>query len=116
LGIVENMSLYHCPNCGDEHDPFGRGGAEEIADSYDVDLLGQLPIHEDFGADGTADPAVKLEGSPVRESVRDLVDDIADRVGEVNRRKVADMLDLGGREEDRTPADGQSQGGAGPKL
>ena len=46
----------------------------------------------------------------------DLVDDIADAVGEVNRRKVADMLDLGGREEDKSPVDGRTQGGTGPKL
>ena len=119
LGIVENMSLYHCPNCEEEHDPFGRGGAEEIADIYDIDLLGQIPIHEDFGADGTADPAVKLEGSPVREPMIELVDGIADRVGEVNRRKVADMLELGGRDEDKSPvegAQGGSQSGPGPKL
>ena len=56
------------------------------------------------------------EDSPVREPVRDLVDGIADRIGEVNRRKVADMLDLGGREEDQSPADGRPKGGAGPKL
>ncbi len=116
LGIVENMSLYHCPNCEDVHDPFGRGGAEEIADAYDVDLLGQIPIHEDFGADGTADPAVKLEDSSVREPMLDLVDDIADAVGEVNRRKVADMLDLGGRDEDKSPVDDQPGAGTGPKL
>lgn len=116
LGIVENMSLYHCPNCAETHDPFGRGGAEEIADAYDVDLLGQIPIHEDFGADGTDDPAVKLEGSPVRESIVGLVDSIADRVGEVNRRKVADMLELGGRKEDKSPVEESPQGGPGPKL
>jgi ATP-binding protein involved in chromosome partitioning len=116
LGIVENMSLYHCPNCDEVHDPFGRGGAEEIAKDYDVDLLGQIPIHEDFGADGTADPAVKLEGSSVRDPVVEIVNDIADRVGEVNRRKVADMLDLGGREEDKSPVEGSAQGGPGPKL
>ena len=117
LGIVENMSLYHCPSCGDEHDPFGRGGAEEMVDSYGVDLLGQVPIHEDFGADGTEDPAVKLEGSPVRESMRELVDDIADKIGETNRRKVAGMLDLGGRKEDKSPVDGtQPEAESGPKL
>jgi ATP-binding protein involved in chromosome partitioning len=115
LGIVENMSLYQCPSCGEEHDPFGRGGAKEIAESYDVELLGQLPIDEDFGADGSSDPVVKLEGSPVRERTRELIDSIADRVGEVNRRKVADMLDLGGREEDKSPVDGAA-GGPGPKL
>jgi ATP-binding protein involved in chromosome partitioning len=111
LGIVENMSLYHCPNCDDVHDPFGRGGAEEIAEAYEVDLLGQIPIHEDFGADGTASPAVKLEDSPVRESMIELIDTIADHVGEVNRRKVAGMLDVG-REENRSPVDDSPQGGA----
>jgi len=119
LGIVENMSLYQCSSCGDEHDPFGRGGAEEISESYGVELLGQIPIHEDFGADGTADPAVKLEDSPVRDNVVELVDGIADRIGEVNRRTVADMLDLGGREEDRSPVDDSPAGGSsgpGPKL
>ena len=116
LGIVENMSLYHCPSCEETHDPFGRGGAQEISDSYDVELLGQIPIHEDFGADGTTDPVVKLEGSPVREPMVELADSIADRVGEVNRRKVADMLDLGGREEDKSPVEESSRGGAGPKL
>ena len=119
LGIVENMSHYQCSNCGDEHDPFGRGGAEEISDSYGVDLLGQIPIHEDFGADGTADPAVKLEGSSVRDTMIELVDNIADHVGEVNRRKVAGMLELGGREEDKSPVEESTQGGAsgsGPKL
>jgi ATP-binding protein involved in chromosome partitioning len=116
LGIVENMSLYHCPNCGDQHDPFGRGGAEEIAEDYDVQLLGQIPIHEDFGADGTADPAVKLEDSSVRDTMMELIDDIADSIGDVNRRKVADMLDLGGREEDKSPVDESPSGGTGPKL
>ncbi|PSP27691.1 MRP family ATP-binding protein [Halobacteriales archaeon QH_2_65_14] len=59
LGIVENMSSFHCPSCGDSHDPFGSEGAEKIAEDYDVELLGKLPIHEDYGSDGTTDPVVK---------------------------------------------------------
>ncbi|CAI50561.1 Fe-S cluster carrier protein ApbC [Natronomonas pharaonis DSM 2160] len=115
LGIVENMSRYHCPSCGDEHDPFGRGGAEEMVESYDVELLGQLPIHEDFGADGSELPAVKLDASPVQDAAQSVMTDIADRLGEVNRLKVADMLELG-REEDKSPVDESPQSQSGPKL
>ena len=92
LGVVENMSAYRCPNCGDEHDPFGRGGAAEIADQYDVTLLPTLPIHADFGADGSDAPVVLDEESPVREPTVELVEQVIDRIGEVNRRTVAEHV------------------------
>jgi ATP-binding protein involved in chromosome partitioning len=87
------MSAFHCGNCGDVHDPFGSGGAEAIAEDYNVKNLGSLPIHEDFGADGTTDPVVKDESSPVHDSAVELVEGMADRIGEINRRKVAGRLD-----------------------
>ena len=93
LGIVENMSQFHCANCGDTHDPFGSGGAEKIAEDYGVENLGSLPIHEDYGADGTTDPVVKNEESAVNDSAVELIETIADRIGEVNRRKAAGILD-----------------------
>ena len=95
LGIVENMSSFYCGSCGDKHDPFGSGGAEKISDDYGVVNLGELPIHEDFGADGTTDPVVKNTESPVHEETVDLIERVADRIGEVNRRKAAGKLELG---------------------
>ena len=92
LGVVENMSAYRCPNCGDEHDPFGRGGAAEIAEQYDVTMLPTLPIHADFGADGSEAPVVLDEDSPVREPTIDLVEQVIDRISEVNRRTVAEHV------------------------
>jgi len=44
LGIVENMSLHVCSNCGHEEPIFGAGGGERMAGDYDVELLGQLPL------------------------------------------------------------------------
>ena len=93
LGIVENMSEFHCGSCGDTHDPFGSGGGEKIAEDYDVENLGSLPIHEDFGADGTTDPVVKDAESPVHDAALELVEAMADRIGEVNRRKAAGKLE-----------------------
>ncbi len=44
LGIIENMSTHVCSNCGHEESVFGTGGGEEMAQDFDVELLGQLPL------------------------------------------------------------------------
>ncbi|MDF2096107.1 iron-sulfur cluster carrier protein ApbC [Aquibaculum arenosum] len=44
FGIVENMSLYVCPNCGHEAHIFGHGGAVQEAEKLGVDLLGEIPL------------------------------------------------------------------------
>lgn len=44
LGIIENMSLYHCPNCGHEAHIFGHGGAKAEAERLGVPFLGELPL------------------------------------------------------------------------
>lgn len=45
LGVVENMSVHICSNCGHEEALFGHGGGERVAEEYDTTLLGQLPLH-----------------------------------------------------------------------
>ncbi|HJF72678.1 iron-sulfur cluster carrier protein ApbC [Gallibacterium anatis] len=45
LGVVENMSVHICANCGHHEAIFGTGGAEKIAKRYNIKLLGQLPLH-----------------------------------------------------------------------
>ncbi|MBT5483806.1 MAG: iron-sulfur cluster carrier protein ApbC [Gammaproteobacteria bacterium] len=44
LGIVENMSIHVCSECGHSEHIFGDGGANRIAQNYDVPLLGHLPL------------------------------------------------------------------------
>jgi ATP-binding protein involved in chromosome partitioning len=44
LGVVENMSTHVCSNCGHEEPIFGAGGGARIADQYDTELLGSLPL------------------------------------------------------------------------
>ncbi len=44
LGVVENMSLHICSNCGHAEPVFGAGGGERIARDYQTVLLGQLPL------------------------------------------------------------------------
>ncbi len=44
LGIIENMSYYHCPNCGHQAEIFGHGGARKEAERLGVDCLGEIPL------------------------------------------------------------------------
>jgi ATP-binding protein involved in chromosome partitioning len=44
LGIVENMSYFACPHCGERSDIFSHGGARETAERYGVDFLGEIPL------------------------------------------------------------------------
>lgn len=44
LGIIENMSIHICSQCGHSESIFGTGGGAEMATQYAIDLLGQLPL------------------------------------------------------------------------
>ncbi|MFL9828389.1 P-loop NTPase [Rhodoplanes sp. SY1] len=45
LGIVENMSYFLCPKCGERSDIFGHGGARDEAARLGVPFLGEVPLH-----------------------------------------------------------------------
>ena len=44
LGIVENMAMHTCSNCGHVEHIFGEGGGERMAKEYEVEYLGGLPL------------------------------------------------------------------------
>jgi ATP-binding protein involved in chromosome partitioning len=48
LGIVENMSYFLCPKCGERAEIFGHGGAREEAEKLGVPFLGEIPLHLDI--------------------------------------------------------------------
>lgn len=45
LGIVENMSIYVCPNCNHQEHIFGEGGGQKMCDEYNTTFLGSLPLN-----------------------------------------------------------------------
>ena len=48
LGLVENMSYFVCPKCGERSDIFGHGGAQHEAERQGVPFLGAVPLHMDI--------------------------------------------------------------------
>jgi len=78
LGIVENMSYFLCPHCGERSDIFGHGGARREAERLNVPFLGEVPLDMDIREKSDA-------GLPVVATVPDgshakLFRDIAERV------------------------------------
>ena len=51
IGVVENMSLHICSNCGHEERIFGEGGGERMCKDYSVEFLGALPLDGAIRAD-----------------------------------------------------------------
>ena len=66
LGIVENMSVHVCTNCGHVEHMFGAGGGARMAAQYGVALLGELPLDARMReeADGGAPTVVAAPDSP----------------------------------------------------
>lgn len=66
LGVVENMSMHICSQCGHQEAIFGSGGASRMAEEYGVDLLGELPLDLQIRKDvdeGTPTVVADPEGS-----------------------------------------------------
>ncbi|WP_290648628.1 iron-sulfur cluster carrier protein ApbC [Aquisalimonas sp.] len=74
LGIVENMSTHICSQCGHEEHIFGSGGGNRIAEQYEVDLLGSLPLsmHIREQADGGKPTVISEPDTPTAESYREM--------------------------------------------
>ncbi|AMM85529.1 Mrp/NBP35 family ATP-binding protein [Martelella sp. AD-3] len=63
LGIVENMSAFICPNCGETHHIFGHGGAKAEAEKIGVPFLGEVPLAMDIRTTSDAGTPV-VAGEP----------------------------------------------------
>ena len=44
FGVIENMSTHVCTQCGHEEAIFGAHGAQKMAEEYDLELLGEIPL------------------------------------------------------------------------
>jgi ATP-binding protein involved in chromosome partitioning len=64
LGIVENMSTFICPKCGERSDIFGHGGAEAEAERLGVPFLGAIPLDMEIRSRSDA-------GQPITATVPD---------------------------------------------
>ncbi|BFM17597.1 iron-sulfur cluster carrier protein ApbC [Maricurvus nonylphenolicus] len=74
LGVVENMATHICTNCGHEEHIFGEGGGKRIAEDYQTELLGALPLDLSIreNADAGRPSVVAEPDGPIAQTYRDI--------------------------------------------
>ena len=78
LGLVENMSVFVCPNCGHESHIFSHGGARAVAETLDVPFLGEIPLVPAIRETSDAGVPIVVQAPDSREAAAFLA--IAERV------------------------------------
>jgi len=82
LGIVENMSVFICPNCGHESHIFGHGGARDTAHRLAVPFLGEIPLVPKIRETSDAGTPIVAEApeSPEADAFLALAKSVADKI------------------------------------
>ncbi len=72
LGVIENMSYYVCPHCGEREDIFGEGGGELVSQKLGTTVIAHIPLDRPMRVSGDqGHPAVlDTPGSPAGQSLR----------------------------------------------
>ncbi|HEX2093025.1 MAG TPA: Mrp/NBP35 family ATP-binding protein [Longimicrobiaceae bacterium] len=85
LGVVENMSGFVCPCCGQRYEIFGRGGGIRLAEQTGVQFLGDVPLEMEVRQGGdTGEPVVlAAPESPAGMALREVARRIAEQVAAV---------------------------------
>jgi len=82
LGIVENMSYFLCPCCGDKTPLFGDGGGTRVADAFSLPLLGQIPIQPEIRIGGDEGQPISLGDNEPARSFADIAKKLKEMLGE----------------------------------
>jgi ATP-binding protein involved in chromosome partitioning len=92
IGVVENMSFYICPHCGDREDIFGAGGGREAAETLSVPLLAQVPLVPAVRAGG--DDGIPIVVSHPESPASVALIEAAGRIGRSSRSRVGKPLSV----------------------
>ena len=94
LGVVENMALYTCGQCGHREHIFGADGGERIAREYGVPLLGSLPLALSIReqTDGGQPTVVAEPDSEISAVYRQIAERIAATLGGGDDRVVPKII------------------------
>ncbi len=82
MGIIENMSYFHCPSCGHRAEIFGHGGARETAEELGCDFLGEIPLHISLRetSDAGTPIAASDPASPQAQAFMDIANEVKQRL------------------------------------
>lgn len=85
LGVIENMSTHICSNCGYEEQIFGTGGGDQLADQYQIPLLGRLPLNVQIRENTDAGKPSVIAEDEAAESYIEIARKIAEKLPQHSR-------------------------------
>jgi len=82
FGLIENMSGFTCPHCGEKVEIFGAGGGEKTAAATGIRFLGRIPMDPKVVACGDRGESIQevYEDSPVSQAISAVADQVAELV------------------------------------
>jgi ATP-binding protein involved in chromosome partitioning len=91
IGIVENMAIHICSECGHQEHIFGSGGGARMSQDYKVDMLGALPldIHIREQTDSGKPTVVSDPDGPVSMIYKDIARKIAAKIAKQSQDRSA---------------------------
>lgn len=83
VGIVENMSFYVCPHCGERSEVFAGGGGRQLATELGVPLLGEVPLQAEMtrAADKGKLVVIEQPDSPAGKALGAVADAVVEKAG-----------------------------------
>ncbi len=90
IGIVENMSQFICPHCGESSHIFAEGGAAKLGEAYNTDVLAQIPLDIAIRENSDAGTPIvaAMPDSDQAKAYQTLAGEVARRISILNRRKI----------------------------
>jgi len=97
LGVVENMSGFVCPHCGQVTEIFGKDGGRRLAERMGVPFLGSVPLDPRVVEGGEAGRPVVIAypDSPAAQALRAIAQQIAARISILNLQEPAAQASSG---------------------
>ncbi len=87
LGLIENMAVFTCPDCGSQHHIFGTGGAVRDAEVLDIAYLGAAPLHMSIRESGDVGIPVTATESEMSGFFDDLAKAVSEKADETPQRE-----------------------------
>ena len=96
IGIIENMSGFTCPNCGEKINILGAGGGKRLAEDLNVPFLGQIPMDPKICEE--ADKGIPFVtghvGSPAAKAFKEIVNKVEDFLDTENHSETQHKTEL----------------------
>jgi ATP-binding protein involved in chromosome partitioning len=97
LGLIENMSYFQCPHCGNRTNIFSHGGGKAAAEKLAVPFLGEVPLDIKIreGGDEGLPIVAQDTASPVKEAFQRIASQLMDQINTINEQSTKEAGILG---------------------